>query len=121
MNTESGLFDGLNTTANITMYSLSGFGNNSPNLLENGQACTGCEVLSWDNDTGLLVFNVSHFSNYTASNAGSYEGEGEEETPAGVPEFSDYAIMLLLVLAVGGFVVMRNREEWIWNSLFNFL
>ncbi|MBT5022343.1 hypothetical protein HOK51_02735 [Candidatus Woesearchaeota archaeon] len=36
--------------------------------------------------------------------------EGGDPPSAGVPEFSDYAIMLLLVLAVGGFVVMRNQD-----------
>jgi len=113
-NNNAGLSDdytlpGMNSSSQVTLYGLSVIPNSSAQMLENGENCTHCVFHAASGSD--IIFNVSHFSNYSI-NVTMYEGEGdEEETPAGVPEFSDYAIMLLLVLAVGGFVVMRNREE----------
>ncbi|MFC1800790.1 hypothetical protein ACFLYT_01910, partial [Nanoarchaeota archaeon] len=60
------IYPTLNTPANLTMRNLQ-FG--YPKLLKDGAACTDCTILSWDTNTGELIFNVTSFSTYTAEEA----------------------------------------------------
>ncbi|MBT7902787.1 LamG domain-containing protein [Candidatus Woesearchaeota archaeon] len=64
--------------------------------------------------TGLDNSSYTYF--VSAKNASDSETVMSSRTinigsaPAAVPEFSDYAIMLLLALTVGGFVVIRKKD-----------
>ncbi|MBT7903706.1 hypothetical protein HN587_07620 [Candidatus Woesearchaeota archaeon] len=113
INTESGLLGDLNRTAIITLYSLDIMPDEFTPILENDDFCDHCEFISSAADS--ISFNVTHFSNFSVLGGGEGEGyggqgEGEGDPPAAVPEFSDYAIMLLLALTVGGFVMIRKQE-----------
>ena len=57
----------IDSSANLTMYNLSmGY----PALYKDNEPCAGnCTIISWDGDRGTVIFNVSSFSNYTASEA----------------------------------------------------
>ena len=66
------------------------------------------------NETGLVAGNSYDFYGF-AEDDSSNSGETEVRTvsitalPGAVPEFSDYAIALLLLTVVGGFFVMRKK------------
>ncbi|MBT5021533.1 LamG domain-containing protein [Candidatus Woesearchaeota archaeon] len=67
------------------------------------------------NSTASLPYASYNYQLF-ASDAGSLEESSQLRIinifqESGVPEFSDYAIMLILVLAVSGFVVMRKQKE----------
>ena len=89
------------TSVNTTLPDYSSWGNLTLGMYS--------QVVLSNNDPGDGAFYVQWYD-FNITSTEVFGGEGEEDE-AGVPEFSDYAIMLLLVLAVGGFVVMRNREE----------
>ncbi len=97
----------LNGSARITFWGLDL--SIEPDLLKNGlEYCFSpdCEIIDWGSD--YAVFDVNSFSNYSID--GQLGGQGEGDPPAAVPEFSDYAIMFLLVTVIGGFVMIRKRE-----------
>ncbi|MBT7903637.1 DNRLRE domain-containing protein [Candidatus Woesearchaeota archaeon] len=97
----------LNGSARITFWGLDL--SIEPDLLKNElDYCFSpdCEIVDWG--SSYAIFDVSSFSNYSID--GQLGGQGEDP-PAQVPEFSDYAIMLLLALTVGGFVVIRRKEN----------
>jgi hypothetical protein len=54
----------LNISARITLYNVA---LNSPQILENGNDCSACDIKSYDGET--LVFNVSHFTTYEVIDA----------------------------------------------------
>ena len=58
-------------------------------------------ITSWNSNSGSLVFEVASFSNYSAQNNPDSE----------VPEFSTYAIFLVLIFVVVGFVAMKRRDS----------
>jgi surface protein len=66
------LRDNFNTTANLSMYGLEGWGDNDPLVYRNGVSCTSpqCNITYWNNSEGTLRFTVSGFSSYTAENGG---------------------------------------------------
>jgi hypothetical protein len=57
----------INTAANITFYDVQGI--RYPLILKDDVECSDCTILSWNSSTGIVVFNVTGFSNYTASEA----------------------------------------------------
>ncbi len=91
----------LNNSATLTFYGLTGWGPNNPAVLKNEVACNSpnCNITSWSSGAGTLVVSVAGFSNYSAQDGGG----------GAVPEFSDYAIILILVVTIGGFVVMKKK------------
>lgn len=103
-------FDNLNTTANISLSGLSfstvdiiyrDSSYQTSDVTSTGTDCVGstCTIISEDGSS--VFFNVSQFSSFSAG-----------ETPAAIPEFSDFAVVLVLAVVVGGFfVVRRNREN----------
>jgi hypothetical protein len=102
----------INSSANITIYSL-GFATitgvvKDPDYKTTSGAVTGsdclgssCTQLSYNSGTGTLVFNTTSFSSFTI--------QGTD--PPAVPEFSDYAIILIMVVTIGGFLVMKKKEK----------
>ncbi|MFH1133549.1 MAG: LamG-like jellyroll fold domain-containing protein [Nanoarchaeota archaeon] len=60
----SGFYPSMNIAANLTMRGLK---MSYPVIKKDGAICTDCQVLSWSSITGTLIFNVSGFSDYTAS------------------------------------------------------
>ncbi|MBR9704291.1 hypothetical protein GOV12_02685, partial [Candidatus Pacearchaeota archaeon] len=57
----------LNKSANLTFRGLVQYG--YPQILKDGAVCTDCTILSWDSALGEIRFNVTGFSNYTATEA----------------------------------------------------
>ena len=56
----------LNTSANLTL-NLAGWNIINPQVLKNGVICAApnCNILSYNLTTGIIVFNVTSFSNYS--------------------------------------------------------
>ena len=52
---------------------------------------------------GVLIFNTTSFSSFTSVTTSSTAGS--------VPEFEDYAMMFILVIGIGGFFVMKRKQE----------
>ena len=51
----------INSSANITLYNLTNIG--YPLVLKDGQVCTDCAILSWNDISKNVTFNTSSFSN----------------------------------------------------------
>jgi len=62
------MYPNLNTSAHLTMQNLN-FG--GVKILKDGADCpsTICQNITWDTQTGLLEFDVTHFSEYEAAEA----------------------------------------------------
>jgi len=75
----STMYPSLNKSANLTMYNLQlGY----PTILKDGTPCTDCTILSWNTNTGKLIFNVSSFSNYSVTEANQSKIENHGPTNA---------------------------------------
>ena len=106
----SALAGKINSSAQITLKGLSlstvneirrleSYSTSSTDVINNGANCLGssCTLVSYG--SGVLVFNTSYFSSFAAT-----------EAVTAVPEFSDYAVLLILVMVGGGFLWMRRRK-----------
>ncbi|MBU0980310.1 MAG: hypothetical protein KJ709_05865 [Nanoarchaeota archaeon] len=63
---DTATYPSLNVPANLTLRNLP-FG--YPQIKKDGSPCADCTILGWDTNKGVLKFNVSGFSEYTASEA----------------------------------------------------
>ena len=59
-----------------------------------------------ENGAGVHNFSGDNFNFTTQA-----DDEEEEEESGAVPEWDDYAILLILVTVIGGFLVIKNKEE----------
>ena len=116
VNTSGVLWGKINSSANITLRSLSGdtlssitkdsaFRSTAASV--SGADCltsspVSCYLKSFSG--GTLIFNTTSFSSFTSITTSSSSGNS-------VPEFSDYAMMFILLIGIGGFFVMKKREE----------
>lgn len=112
----SGFTDGrINSSANITLYSLSG-DTVSSITKDHAFRLTAATVSGFDCLTsspvscyqksfsgGTLIFNVTGWSSFTSVTTSSSSGS--------VPEFEDYAMMFILVISISGFFVMKRKQE----------
>ncbi len=98
----------INATANITLYGLSFdtvtdiykdpvYRTSSGDVSETN--CTACTQISYSG--GTLVFNTTSFS--------SFKVDGTAAPPT--PEFSDYTVLLILIIVGGGFFAIRTKES----------
>jgi hypothetical protein len=64
-----GLNPTFNSSAELTIRNLNWSGTDDFDILINGQVCpnTTCMNTTYDNNTGILVFNVTHFTNFSTS------------------------------------------------------
>ncbi|MBI4980691.1 hypothetical protein HZC30_04000, partial [Candidatus Woesearchaeota archaeon] len=111
LNTSAFTMGNINSSANITINGLS-FSDITAVIKDplyrtssgqvTGSDClgSGCTQISYNSGTGTLIFNTTSFSSFTA----------QGNTPA-VPEFSDYAIILIMIVTIGGFLVMKKKEK----------
>lgn len=80
LNTSAFTSGGINSSADISLYSLpfndvmeifrlETFSNNSSQITVNGADCNGvtCSILSYNNSSGTLLFNTTSFSSFAAS------------------------------------------------------
>lgn len=94
----------LNSSATLTFFGLTGFGNLNPTIKKNGVTCSNptCNITGWENTGGSLTIQVQGFSNHTAENGGN---------DANIPEFSDYALVFILITVIGGFLGIRRGKS----------
>jgi len=109
----SALDSSLNASANVSIevngcyfpkiYHSSTFYTTFNDIKSNGQECNPSTTPACTNivcANNRLNFTVEHFD--------GYGGEGEEEN---VPELKDYALLFLITLLFGAFVVMNKRNK----------
>lgn len=108
----SSVADAFNGSATVTVpfsygkaadiYYAAGYHQNLTSIMENGQVCNATSTPTCTNIVkvaGSLQFDVEHFDGY-----GAQEGEN-------VPEFTDFAFLLAIVVVVAGFVAVRKKQE----------
>ena len=78
-----------------------------PRILKDGAECSDCYILDWDNTTGLLIFNVTGFSNYTAS-----EGNQSKVQNNGTTNASFYLYMKVQYYNSGTWI----DDDVVYNS-----
>lgn len=104
----------INSSANITLSSLTGDTLSSitkdPDFKTTAASVSGSDCLTGTVSCyqksfsgGVLIFNTTSFSSFTSVTTSSTAGS--------VPEFEDYAMMFILVIGIGGFFVMKRKQE----------
>ncbi|MCB9358759.1 hypothetical protein H6503_02415 [Candidatus Woesearchaeota archaeon] len=87
--------DGLNSTANITLYGVDQIGLITPMLFKNGEQCIDCHNFS-ALDAATVIFNVSSWSNYSIGETpicpNYWEGNGSEENPCQVTNSGNLSV-----------------------------
>jgi len=111
----------INSSANITLRGLSGDTLSSitkdPEFRTTAASVSGSDCLTSSPVScyqksfsgGVLIFNTTGFSSFTSVTTVSGGGGGGGSSS--VPEFSDYALMGILVIGIGGFFVMKRKQE----------
>ncbi len=104
-NTTANISISVSGCSNYTVYYAGGIYSSLSDIKTNGQKCNSTSTPSCEN----IVCTGSKL-NFTVSQFSSYGGEGSSSGGSSVPEWDDYAVLLILITVIGGFFGIRKKD-----------